>query len=385
MSKTAASTALQTTIRTVAISPPGRFVDWLSEQIPRAKLFSLKQTSTVGPSQDVDSWADFKTAETLAGKIWERAIEDSEAVAGLGATAYVVFATAKDGSEGSRFGLRLPPPKSTESGHPTEPPNEAGIIASALRHLNMRESASHALFVEGLEGVFATVRMQLEEANKTRGGDRLQFETVIKGYESLMRSQAESFTIANKELSQQLKRTQEAYETIVGKHLDIIPQLEELASNRHVRDLEVIKAQASERRKDKAIDQVQTFLFPALAKKFGIPLGVFMPPATGTKPAAGETKSPAAEAKAPPGTMPPAPEGMEWQSTFLPTEVLRAVELFLGKFVLEDLEPMQASMCKENRERFDAVLASMMGWVKAQEAAAAAASTTNGAAKGAPS
>jgi len=381
MSKAPATTALSTTIRTTAVGAPARFVEWLGEQIPRAKLFALKQTSTVGPPQDIDSWSTFKSADTLAEMIWQRAIEDAQTVAGLGGTVYTVFSVSKDGTEGGRMGLRLPPPRGiAENGFPTEPPNEQGAIANVLKHLNLRESASHALFVESLEGIFAAVRIQLDEATKARTGDRSVFEAVIAGYQKLVTSMQEGYSLANKELSAQLKRTQDAYDGIVSKHLDLIPQLEELASNRHERDLATIKAQHTENRKDKAFDQVQTLLFPAIAKKMGIPLGVLLP---GSTPAAPPANKPAAE-----GTPAAATDRMSTQRTFLGAEVLRAIEDFLGRFDQSELEAVRASMGEENRARFDAVLIALMKQTKEEEASAQtppAPSSSNGVAtKGAP-
>jgi hypothetical protein len=366
MSKSPASTALSTTIRTTAVGAPARFVEWLSEQIPRSKLFALKQTSTVGPPQDVDSWATFKNADTLAEAIWQRAIEDAQTVAGLGATVYTVFSTSKDGTEGGRMGLRLPPPRGiAENGHPTEPPNEQGAIANVLKHLNLRESASHALFVESLEGIFAAVRIQLDEASKARTGDRTVFDAVIAGYQKLVVSMQEGYALANKELSAQLKRTQEAYDAIVSKHLDLIPQLEELASNRHERDLATIKAQHTEKRKDKAFDQVQTLLFPAIAKKMGIPLGVLLP---GAGAPTGAPSAPSAAAK--PATEP----------SFLGADVLRAIESFLGEFEAADLEPVRAAMGEGNRARFDAVVTALARQQMKMEEPAPPPPATNGAA-----
>jgi hypothetical protein len=382
MSKAPASTALSTTtIRTSAISAPPRFVEWLAEQIPRSRLFALKQTSTVGPPQDVDSWATFKNADALAELIWQRAIEDAQTVAGLGATVYTVFATSKEGGEGARWGLRLPPPKSdgTGNGAPVEPPTEAGAIANVLRHLNMRESASHSLFVESLEGLFAAVRIQLDEASKARTGDRTSFESVIAGYKHLVNSMSEGYALAHKELSAQLKRTQEAYDAIVSKHLDLIPQLEELASNRHERDLATIKAQHTERRKDKAFDQVQSVLFPVIAKKMGIPLGVLLP-GTGSPPGAPAPNSAPKAASAP-----PVADGVTTQATFLGADVLRAIEAFLGAFDPADLEPVRAAMGEDNRARFDAVIVALaqqqMKMEEGAKPAAAQTSATNGAGK----
>lgn len=339
---------------------PERLVEFLADKLPRSTMVTLAQR-THAAHQIVDSWTvnGKERPEALAASVWQRAIEDAGTQPSL---QYVVLMTPKAGEgEGARLPFSVPVPRESSGPLGAFPADGTGAIAQTMKHLEIREAASHAMLIEGLDGIVGGSKAERDEHQRTRVGDRESYQAVIDAYKILLQEQAASFRIQLDAAQTTIKQLSEAHNAQTIKTLELIPTIEELHSQKHEREMALIKQQRADDRKDRIANQAAGLVFPFLAKTIA--------------PALGPGPAPAPTPAAPPSNAPPAPP--EPPPTRFGPRTLQAIEAFLGALTGPELDGIRAALRPDTALLFDQIPACLHADMQAAERAAAAA--TNGA------
>jgi hypothetical protein len=353
--------------------PPSSVIEWAREEIRAEVLrFELHQPqehraqafdgapSSAAPTviQSYTRGKDFKNPEDaheLVGAMFQRATEELQDAGILGGTLFQVKSYMDASSERARAtkGLRVMPQvaASAQAGGPANP---EAALRMTMHHLeeiaaltNMRElemmGSRHTHGAEMVEG--------WREVKKAFAGlnDKAieSCDRIVARYEKLLEQggrQVERLERENGELHQQLL----TYRVLS----------EEIYTKKHERDLDRMRAEHGERRKDAAFEVVAARVAPALLAKLASFLGV-------TNMGGGASSAPAAG---------PAARAREELS---PAQyaALQALIVYANDHI-EELAKMRSAAAPELRDVLDRVLASFMG-------AAEDGHATNGAVNGA--
>lgn len=268
-----------------ASAAPARLVDFVRTHQARASGFALVQAA-FGPAQNVETFDPKGKAEEIADAVWKRAVEDSEAIAALGQASYLLLAEPREkGEAAARVAFRTPIVRTDDPAYP-ERPDAQGAIASVLKHLNLREHASHTLLVDGMEGMFTMMRAQLDEVRASAKAREDHYLAVIARYEEMLSAQGKTWETAFTAQGRILDKVADQNTHLVEQHIDKLALIEELNSSKDERLRLAAKQERSDARRDKVVDEIVIKrVFPALALKMGLP-------ALGPAPSNGASSSP---------------------------------------------------------------------------------------------
>jgi hypothetical protein len=269
-----------------ANATPQSLVAWIARQQQRGNVerYELRlESATTNPRfvDDYDAKEGGGAAEQLADLIYARAIEDSENAPDLSSVYYGVQAHLTPGlGLGSMKRFSVPQPTRVE-GRPLEPANETGLLAIGMRGLNKATEAAQ-LFV-------------LENARQMGDG----FESTQLGWKELCASAMKALADQGKNFSDQLEwknqeltRLRDRNVELEQRSLETFKLSEEVQSTKHQRDLEMLRALASEERKTGVANNVIANVLPFVTKRLGTMLGG--PPGASSSPPSAASSAPAA-------------------------------------------------------------------------------------------
>ena len=183
------------------------------------------QTLKLPPNMGDDNGAVEAAYSGFVTSLDQVAIDDVEGTGGV--QRYVMVALASDKSPIARLTIRYAATRTEGETEEldSEPSNIAGMLAQTMRHNEARERIDKA------------------------------------GWGTLIATQARTIETLSERLEQSFQR-----------QMDFIETLEEVATARHQRDLEVMREEGKFKLKGDAMRQL-TALMPAFAKKFGVDIG----------------------------------------------------------------------------------------------------------------